>query len=306
MKQRVLIKIRRSFNSKDEYELCDRGRFSSRPERGRDAHASASLPWPLSVEVGGETFKDQAEISSEEFYDKMIASDTLPKSSQPSPSEFMDIYNALASEGADEIIAIHIAAVLSGTSESSNLAANQVEVPVEVIDSFNACSGQGLLALLACEMRDAGASAQECAQAIKDARAHTRFFIACGTLDNLLAGGRLSAEEVDAATLLDIKPMMSFDERGVLKAFDKAKGMNGVIKKYVEKLKEITEDEGIQRVRFCHTRNEKGVEKLKRALEQGGNRLYRLRHLFVWCNRFDASCMGALGMGSDSRFTLPS
>ena len=59
---------------------------------------------PLSVEVGGETFKDQAEISSEEFYDKMIASDTLPKSSQPSPSEFMDIYNALASEGADEII----------------------------------------------------------------------------------------------------------------------------------------------------------------------------------------------------------
>lgn len=125
---------------------------------------------PLSVEVGGETFKDQAEISSEEFYDKMIASDTLPKSSQPSPSEFMDIYNALASEGADEIIAIHIAAVLSGTSESSNLAANQVEVPVEVIDSFNACSGQGLLALLACEMRDAGASAQECAQAIKDAR----------------------------------------------------------------------------------------------------------------------------------------
>ena len=187
---------------------------------------------PLSVEVGGETFKDQAEISSEEFYDKMIASDTLPKSSQPSPSEFMDIYNALASEGADEIIAIHIAAVLSGTSESSNLAANQVEVPVEVIDSFNACSGQGLLALLACEMRDAGASAQECAQAIKDARAHTRFFIACGTLDNLLAGGRLSAEEVDAATLLDIKPMMSFDERGVLKAFDKAKGMNGVIKKH--------------------------------------------------------------------------
>ncbi len=252
---------------------------------------------PLSVEVGGETFKDQAEISSEEFYDKMIASDTLPKSSQPSPSEFMDIYNVLASEGADEIIAIHIAAVLSGTSESSNLAANQVEVPVEVIDSFNACSGQGLLALLACEMRDAGASAQECAQAIKDARAHTRFFIACGTLDNLLAGGRLSAEEVDAATLLDIKPMMSFDERGVLKAFDKAKGMNGVIKKYVEKLKEITEEEGIQRVRFCHTRNEKGVEKLKRALEQAGID-------YIDCGTCSCGAtvsthlgMGALGMG---------
>ena len=93
------------------------------------------------------------------------------------------------------------------------------------------------------------------------------------------------------------KPMMSFDERGVLKAFDKAKGMNGVIKKYVEKLKEITEDEGIQRVRFCHTRNEKGVEKLKRALEQAGID-------YIDCGTCSCGAtvsthlgMGALGMG---------
>ena len=157
--------------------------------------------------------------------------------------------------------------------------------------------GQGLLALLACEMRDAGASAQECAQAIKDAALIPASSSRVARSTILLAGGRLSAEEVDAATLLDIKPMMSFDERGVLKAFDKAKGMNGVIKKYVEKLKEITEDEGIQRVRFCHTRNEKGVEKLKRALEQAGID-------YIDCGTCSCGAtvsthlgMGALGMG---------
>lgn len=255
---------------------------------------------PLTVEVGSESFKDQVEISSEQFYDKMIASETLPKSSQPSPSEFIEVFNALAEAGNDQIIAIHLAAVLSGTSESSNLAAGEVEVPVEVIDSYNACSGQGLLALLAAQMREDGVSAEETIETLKKARPHTRFFIACGTLDNLLAGGRLSPEEVDTATLLDIKPMMSFDERGVLKAIDKAKGMNGVIKKYVEKLQELTEAEGVQRVRFCHSRDPKHVEKLKRAIEDAG-----IEYIDCGTCSCGATVTTHLGMGALGMGTLP-
>lgn len=255
---------------------------------------------PLRVDIGDESFKDQVEISSEEFYDKMIASDTLPKSSQPSPSEFMEVFDAIAAEGYDEVIAIHLAAVLSGTSESSNLAAHQVDIPVEVIDSFNACSGQALLALLAVQMRDAGTSVEETIATLKNARGHARFFIACDTLDNLLAGGRLSAEEVDTATLLDIKPMMSFDERGVLRAIDKAKGMNGVIKKYVEALQGLTEAEGIQRVRFCHSRNEKGVEKLKKALLEAG-----IEYIDCGTCSCGATVTTHLGMGALGMGTLP-
>lgn len=224
----------------------------------------------LTVEVGGESFKDQIDISSEEFYDKMLAAEDLPKSSQPSPAEFMDTYNRLASEGNEGVIAMHLAAPLSGTIESSRLAASQVEIPVTVMDSLNACSGEALLVMQASQMRDAGASLEETVAYLEKIRPYTRFFIACGTLDNLLKNGRLSPEEVDTATLLDIKPMMSFDENGVLRAIDKAKGMNGVIKKYVEKLQHLTEEEGVQRVRFCHSRNEKNVEKLKKAIAEAG------------------------------------
>lgn len=253
---------------------------------------------PLTVEVGDESFKDQVEISSEEFYDKMIAFETLPKSSQPAPSEFIDVFNELAEAGNDQVIAVHLAAVLSGTSESSSLAASQVEVPVEVLDSLNACSGQALIAILAAELRDAGVSAEETIARLQAARAQTRFFIACGTLDNLLAGGRLSAEEVDTATMLDIKPMMTFDEQGILRAVDKAKGMNGIIKKYVEKLQQLTEEEGIQRVRFCHSRNEKGVEKLKKAFAEAG--IEYLDYGTCPCGAIVATHLGmkALGMGT--------
>ncbi len=224
----------------------------------------------LTVEVGGESYKDQVEISSEEFYDKMLAADDLPKSSQPSPAEFMDTYNRLLVEGNSGVIAMHLAAPLSGTIESSRLAASQVDIPVTVLDSLNACSGEALLVIQASRMRKEGASLEETVEYLEQIRPFTRFFIACGTLDNLLKNGRLSPEEVDTATVLDIKPMMSFDENGVLRAIDKAKGMNGVIKKYVEKLQQLTEEEGIQRVRFCHSRNLKGVEKLKKALAEAG------------------------------------
>lgn len=224
----------------------------------------------LSVEVGDERFKDQLDISSDEFYDKMIAADDLPKSSQPSPSEFIGMFESLAEDGNDEVIAIHLAAPLSGTIESSNLAASEVDVPVDVLDSCSASAGQGLLVLGAARMRDEGASASEAVEYLERIRPYTRFFIACGTLDNLLKNGRLSASEVEGATMLNIKPMLTCDETGVLRAIDKGKGMNGVIKKYVEKLAELTEAEGIQRVRFCHSRDEKHVEKLRRAIEDAG------------------------------------
>lgn len=225
---------------------------------------------PLTVEVGGERFKDQYEISSDEFYERMAASDDLPKSSQPAPTDFIETYNKLAEEGSDNIIALHLAAVLSGTVESSGLAASQVAIPVEVVDTFNACAGQGLLAILASDLRAAGLPDEEVIERVKAARGQTHFFIACGTLENLLKNGRLSASEVEGANLLNIKPMITCDEQGILRNIDKAKGMNGVIKKYVEKLQQLTEEEGIQRVRFCHTHNEKGVAKLKRSLEEAG------------------------------------
>ena len=253
---------------------------------------------PLTVEVGGERFKDQYEISTEEFYDRMIAADDLPKSSQPAPTDFIEAYNKLADEGYENVLALHLAAVLSGTLESSNLGASQVKIPVAVVDSLNASAGQGLLAILASELREAGLSDEDIIERVQAARSQTRFFIACGTLENLLKNGRLSASEVEGATMLNIKPMMSFDENGVLRAIDKAKGMNGVIKKYVEKIAELTEEEGIQRIRFCHTRNEKGVAKLKKSLEEAG--IEYLDYGTCQCGPTVATHLGmeALGFGS--------
>ena len=212
---------------------------------------------PLNILVGEDEFKDQVEISSEEFYKRMGEATELPKTAQPAPFDFVQAYERLAQ-------------VLSGTIESARAAADQVAIDVRVIDSV-CCTAQAALQVKQlCALRDAGATLDEAQAAIKKLVPKTQFLVACDTLENLLKGGRLSADQVKNASLLNIKPIFTFNETGVLVAFGKAKGMRGVIKQYVQNAQKRTEEQGKQRIRFCHVANEQGVEDLRSALNEAG------------------------------------
>lgn len=225
---------------------------------------------PLTIEIDGESFKDQVEVSSEEFYTRMAAAKGLPKTSQPSPLDFVKTFEDLAAKGYEHIVSLHIAGVLSGTVESARLAAEQVDVDVRVIDSASASAGLGLAVKRAAALRDAGVDIDEAQRLIEQTCADASFFVACDTLENLLKGGRLSADQAKDASLLNIKPIFTFDERGVLKAFGKAKGMRGVVKSFVSQLQEETAEHGTQIVRFLHTGNESVVADLKESLAEAG------------------------------------
>ena len=221
---------------------------------------------PLNILVGGSEFKDQVEISSEEFYQRMSEAEQLPKTAQPAPYDFAQAYEHLAKEGYDGIVSLHIAGVLSGTVESARAAAAQVDIDVRVIDSAAASAQAALQAKHLCSLRDAGATLDEAEESLKAYIPNTQFLVACDTLENLLKGGRLSADQVKNASLLNIKPIFTFNETGVLVAFGKAKGMRGVVKQYVANAQKRTEEQGKQRIRFCHVGNEQGVEDLRQAL----------------------------------------
>ena len=223
---------------------------------------------PLNILVGDSEFKDQVEITSQEFYQRMGEAETLPKTAQPAPYDFVQVYQRLASEGFDGILSLHIAGVLSGTVESARAAASQVDIDVRVVDTVGASAQAALVTKKACALRDAGSSLDEAEAAVKDFVPQSQFLVACDTLENLLKGGRLSADQVKNASLLNIKPIFTFDERGVLVAYAKAKGMRGVVKQYVQTAKERLEREGAQRIRFCHVDNEEGVADLKKALAE--------------------------------------
>lgn len=223
---------------------------------------------PLSVLVDGETFKDQTEISSEEFYERMATAENLPQSSQPTPYEFEQLFNSLSEQGYDGVISMHIAGVLSGTIESARIAAKEVSIDVRVVDAMRAgaTASMALVVEQICKMRDEGATLDEAEAKAKVLFDKAEFLVAPETLENLLKGGRLSADQVKNASLLNIKPIFTFNEKGILMAYGKAKGMRGVIKTFVGEVEKRTAEQGTLRLRFCHSGNIKPIEDMKQAL----------------------------------------
>ena len=92
---------------------------------------------PLTVTINGTSYKDKVDITNETFYQLMQSSDELPTTSQITPAEFAEVYQRMAQDGVEHIISIHLASDLSGTYQSSVLAANMVQdaVTVHNIDS---------------------------------------------------------------------------------------------------------------------------------------------------------------------------
>ena len=76
---------------------------------------------PLTVQFGDEIFKDGVEISTAEFYAKLESDDQMPSTCQPSPSDFVAMYERIAQPG-DTIISVHLSSKMSGTYQSAVLA----------------------------------------------------------------------------------------------------------------------------------------------------------------------------------------
>ncbi len=225
---------------------------------------------PLTIDVDGGSYLDQVEISSAEFYERMAAAEELPRTACPKPFDFMELYKKKQAEGYDGVLVINIAETLSGTVGSARLAAKDVDVPVEVIDTMGATMQAFLVLQKAVECRDAGMSLVDAAAAARAFVDDTTFFIACDTLENLLKGGRLAQEDAIAATKLNVKPVFTFDEQGRIKPFDKARGMNGARKSMVAALQQEQARKGCLRIRFGHANAPKEVEKLKQAVVEAG------------------------------------
>lgn len=225
---------------------------------------------PLTIMVDEETFLDQEEISSEEFYDRMIASEKMPSTSQPSPGFFTEVFSGLIDEGYDAILSMHIAPVLSGTMQSATIAAQGFDIPIATFDSKGATSCLGLLVQKACELRDAGASLDDIVAQLEHISARTRLYLSPDNTDNLVKGGRLTEEQAQGVTMLNIKLIFALDEEGRLYSYDKVKGSKGVIKRFVEIVEAHAKEEGRVRVRFMHARNRSEIDALIKALDESG------------------------------------
>jgi DegV family protein with EDD domain len=179
---------------------------------------------PLRVNFGEVTYLDWLDLTLDQFYDKLAVAEVLPKTSQPSPADFGAVYRKLADAGCDEIVSIHLSSALSGTMESALMAAKMAPVPVHAFDTRTVSLGSGMAVISAVEVRDAGGDAAAVCEAVRRVIDTGRMFFALDTLEYLVKGGRAGKAQGMAASVLNIKPVLTFNADGIIEPYKKAKG----------------------------------------------------------------------------------
>ncbi|RGY80905.1 DegV family protein [Parabacteroides distasonis] len=150
---------------------------------------------PIAISIGDKSFRD-GEISKDEFYKLTQESEEFPKTAQPSPQDFIDIFEKIKADG-DELICILLSSGLSGLIQSATLAKNMVEYDkIHIVDSLSATFVIKVLVDYGIQLRDSGKTAEEIVAAIKEIQPKVRMYAVLDTLDNLYKGGRLSKIEV--------------------------------------------------------------------------------------------------------------
>jgi DegV family protein with EDD domain len=174
---------------------------------------------PAYIQWDGETLRDGIDIDADEFYRRLTTSTHLPTTSQPSPGDFEKVYQSLAVD-AEGIVSIHISSKLSGTYQSAFLAKQTMEqkLPIEVIDSKYNSMGLGLVTISAARAARAGGRLEDVVEETKKAISQIRMLGIFATLKYVIAGGRINKSFGKVASVLNIKPMLTFRDGEVAMA----------------------------------------------------------------------------------------
>ncbi|HEY8531346.1 MAG TPA: DegV family protein [Limnochorda sp.] len=191
---------------------------------------------PLSIHFGDEVFKDGVTLSAEAFYRRLVSDKAhLPHTSQPSPGDFQEVYEALAREGVRQVLSIHLSSKMSGTIQAATIAAREMEqMEIAVVDSRMASMGIGMLAIHAARLARQGRSLQEAVAEVEALREKFHVVFAVDTLEYLARNGRIGRAQSFLGGLLSIKPVLTLTD-GVVAPVERMRGKNRALQELVDR-----------------------------------------------------------------------
>lgn len=186
-----------------------------------DASDARLTVLPLSITFGDTTYADGVDLTNDRFFELLIESDELPKTSQATPYAYAQIFEQVRAAG-DEAVVITLSSGLSGTYQSALTAA--ADYPeVHVVDSKNVTIAQGILVQYALRLVDEGRTAAEVASMVESARERLVLLALLDTLEYLKRGGRIPKSVGAIGELLSIKPVVGVRD-GEVVMLGKARG----------------------------------------------------------------------------------
>ena len=168
---------------------------------------------PVYVRFGEEVYKDRVDMTTEEFYRRLVADNVFPSTTQPTPKDFLDVYDNLAKE-TDEILVVNLSSKLSGTYQSAMQAKNMFsgKCRIEVIDSQLVIMGLGLVVIAVAKAVQAGANLDKAADLVRRAMPKSHSIMLLDTLKYLAKGGRIGKAQGLLGSLLSVKPILTMKD----------------------------------------------------------------------------------------------
>jgi len=190
---------------------------------------------PMLVVFGSQALRDGVDVDADTFVERLRAGEKAT-TSQPAPASFIEGFRRAARDG-ETVLAVMVGSTLSGTFASAEAAARQLDdITIRLFDSRAAGLLEGMLALRAAELAEAGMAPDAVVAELERIRARSGTLLTVERFDNLLASGRVGRGEVMIAGLLDIRPILSLDTDGRVGRLATVRGSRNVRKAVIEAL----------------------------------------------------------------------
>ena len=215
-------------------------------------------------------FKDEeyfdSEITSEEFYRRLAEEKELPKTSQPSPEEFINLYRRLLKDY-QEIISVHLSSGLSGTLNAAHIAKSQLQEKIHIIDSKTISLGMGLLVLEAAKNIREGLNSSQIIDSLSNARKNIETLFTLNTLEYLQKGGRIGKVQGIVGSLLNIKPVVRVGDDGIYHTYGKARSQEKALESVIKAFQDLAKGRKQISLAVAHGAAQQAGTYLKEALE---------------------------------------
>lgn len=224
----------------------------------------------IPIMIGGVSYVEGKDLSLDDFYKKMAMSPTLPKTSQPSLVKLDEILTQLSSEGYTHVVGLFLSSGISGFWQNIQfLIEDYPELTIAFPDSKITSAPLGSMVKNTLNWAEDGLSFDDISAKLQKQIDGTSAFIMVDDLNHLVKGGRLSNGSALIGNLLSIKPILYFNDEGVIEVYEKVRTEKKAIKRLVDVLSDVTKN-GEYEVFIIHSRAEEKAQHFYQALAERG------------------------------------
>ena len=216
---------------------------------------------PLRIIFGDEEFRDQVEKSTSAFYRRSAYRGPHPRTSQPPPDDFAEVFQRLGSDGGT-VICTTISSALSGTAGSAMQARRSLpDLDIRVVEAKSVGPAHGAALAMAVAIRDRGGDADAIVAAIERLKGRSAWCSPSRTLSTLRRGGRIGTARALLGTVLSIKPILAFID-GKVQVLDQVRTSTRALDRLVQELASAVRLWGQTVATLAHADNRDGAEAL--------------------------------------------